>query len=150
MILSWLPRYFADAHGLNLVNAGYASLWVDVEEFTPETATKLLSLDPVSLGALENGKHQVTVELFQNNKVPFDPPVRATVEFRVGKGILGVGDGSPLTSVGAAAVALLAIGALWLLWQKGMLRKLTFVSKMWGHAKKPFTGKPPISGSTGI
>lgn len=26
VILSWLPRYFADAHDLNLVNAGYASL----------------------------------------------------------------------------------------------------------------------------
>jgi MFS transporter, ACS family, solute carrier family 17 (sodium-dependent inorganic phosphate cotransporter), other len=26
VILSWLPRYFADAHGLNLVGAGYASL----------------------------------------------------------------------------------------------------------------------------
>ena len=26
LILSWLPRYFADAHGLDLVGAGYASL----------------------------------------------------------------------------------------------------------------------------
>ena len=26
VILSWLPRYFADVHGLDLKGAGYASL----------------------------------------------------------------------------------------------------------------------------
>ena len=36
MILSWLPRYFADAHGLDLAGVGYASLlpWLSMFALT--------------------------------------------------------------------------------------------------------------------
>jgi hypothetical protein len=127
-------------------NAGHAYLWVDAKEFKPETGRKLLSVDPVPLGTLAKGRHELTVELVQNHKVPFDPPVRATVVFFVGKKSAAfVGGGKMLTSIGAAAIALLAVGALWLLWQRGMLEKLAVLSRLWEQAKRPRLRKPPMS-----
>jgi hypothetical protein len=64
--------------------AGHAYIWIDKSGFglnLEDAALKILSVDAVNLGGLSIGRHTVTIELVQNNKEPFDPPVRDDVAF---------------------------------------------------------------------
>lgn len=92
-------------------NAGHAHLWLDPpkgQEYNHDTGRKLLSTDPVNLGGLSREKHTVTMELTQNDHKPFDPPVRTTATFYVGKaGVLGALTGG--SENGWVLVALLVL-----------------------------------------
>lgn len=99
-------------------NAGHAHLWVDDMSFNHDAAQKILSTDPISLGALKNGEHTIAIELTQNDHTPFHPPVRASVTFDVGKksifsGIAGGTAGGPLGMVVVVLLAAAAGGFIW-------------------------------------
>lgn len=110
-------------------NAGHAHLWLDDVSLNHDEAKKLLSDDFVPLGVLPKGGHTVTIELARNHHQPYDPPVRTSVTFRVGDGGLfdggfganGGGDSMRVRELGG--IALLAIGGLWFLVQKGAVKR---------------------------
>lgn len=110
-------------------NAGHAHLWVDDVSYSHDAARKLLSTDPVVLGTLERGTHTVVIELSGNDHSVYDPPARASIEFRVGSGglsgLLGAGGGG----FGALVLLILALAGFFIGWRKrGQLR--SYLQKM--------------------
>ena len=131
-------------------NAGHAHLWIDPPkgELAHDAAQKLLSTDPIALGTLERGTHTIAIELTQNDHTPFDPPALAEVRFRVGRGFFGAGStgrgvSRVMDDLQFIVMALLAIGAIWLLWQKGAVKWLVSWAS-WEKKKGPKGPSAPM------